>query len=79
MFDIFSVNSLQILYLLSCFYKKVIISKPNTSRQANSEKYIVCKHFKFNDTSEVTQKLINVLKILENFDFKENLKEILYF
>ena len=69
MFDIFSVNSLQILYLLSCFYKKVIISKPNTSRQANSEKYIVCKHFKYDDTSEVTQKLINVLKILENFDF----------
>lgn len=78
MFDIFSVNSLQILYLLSCFYKKVIISKPNTSRQANSEKYIVCKNFKYNDTSQVTQKLINILKILENFDFKEyNISEII--
>jgi cap1 methyltransferase len=78
MFDIFSVNSLQILYLLSCFYKKVIISKPNTSRQANSEKYIVCKNFKYDDTKEVTEKLINVLKILENFDFKEyNISEII--
>ena len=78
MFDIFSVNSLQILYLLSCFYKKVIISKPNTSRQANSEKYIVCKNFKYHDTKEVTEKLINVLKILENFDFKEyNISEII--
>lgn len=78
MFDIFSINSLQILYLLSCFYKKVIISKPNTSRQANSEKYIVCKHFKYSDTKEVTQKLVNVLKILENLNFNQyNISEII--
>ena len=69
MFDIFYENSLQVLYLLSCFYKKVIITKPNTSRQANSEKYIVCKDFKFSDTTNITKKLINVLKILEDIDF----------
>ena len=68
MFDIFYKHSSQIIYLLSCFYKKVIITKPNTSRQANSEKYIVCKGFKFSDTTEITKKLINVLKILENID-----------
>tara|TARA_B100001063_G_scaffold129519_3_gene121051 strand:+ start:495 stop:1682 length:1188 start_codon:yes stop_codon:yes gene_type:complete len=71
MFDIFYQNSLQIIYLLSCFYNKVIITKPNTSRQANSEKYIVCKHFKYTDTSDITQKFINILKILENIDFKQ--------
>lgn len=69
MFDIFYKHSSQIIYLLSCFYKKVIITKPNTSRQANSEKYIVCKGFKFSDTTEITQKLINVLKILGKIDF----------
>ena len=37
-----------ILYLLSTMYKRVFIIKPNTSRLANSEKYIVCKFFKGN-------------------------------
>ena len=71
MFDIFYENTLQLIYLLSCFYEKVIITKPNTSRQANSEKYIVCKKFKFSDTSEISIKLINVLKILQNIDFSQ--------
>ena len=30
---------------MSCVYKEVYITKPNTSRSANSEKYIVCKGF----------------------------------
>jgi len=78
MFDIFNTNSIQILYLLSCFYKKVIITKPNTSRQANSEKYIVCKYFKFNDTSSLTIKLINILNILEKIDFTQyNISDII--
>jgi 23S rRNA U2552 (ribose-2'-O)-methylase RlmE/FtsJ len=49
-FDIFSKTTCDILYLLSCMYKQVFIMKPNTSRLANSEKYIVCKYFKGNNT-----------------------------
>jgi 23S rRNA U2552 (ribose-2'-O)-methylase RlmE/FtsJ len=45
-FDIFSKASVDIIYLLSSVYKQVYIVKPNTSRLANSEKYIVCKYFK---------------------------------
>ena len=37
---------LQEIHLLALFYTDVIIIKPNTSRVANSEKYIVCKGFK---------------------------------
>lgn len=48
MFDIFSSFSVDCLYLLSMLYKEVYIVKPNTSRIANSEKYIVCKHFNVN-------------------------------
>ena len=69
-FDMFETATLEILYLLSCFYNKIIISKPNTSRSANSEKYIVCKHFKYNNTDEITNKFINILKIFETLDFK---------
>jgi len=45
MFDCFMAHTLDILALLSSFYEKVYITKPQTSRYANSEKYIVCKNF----------------------------------
>ena len=41
------------------------------SGYANSEKYIICKHFKFINTENISNKLINILKILENIDFNE--------
>lgn len=44
-FDLFHVNTLQIISLLRMFYKELIIHKPKTSRPANSEKYIICKGF----------------------------------
>jgi 23S rRNA U2552 (ribose-2'-O)-methylase RlmE/FtsJ len=51
-FDSFMQHTADLLYLLSSFYQKVYIIKPNTSRYANSEKYIVCKGFIFNNNSE---------------------------
>ena len=71
MFDTFKEGSINIIYLLSCFYDSVIITKPNTSRYANSEKYIVCKHFKFSNTDEISNKFINILKILGSIDFNK--------
>tara|TARA_Y100000385_G_scaffold253025_1_gene276870 strand:- start:169 stop:1050 length:882 start_codon:yes stop_codon:yes gene_type:complete len=44
-FDIFHRNTIEILSILSYFYEKVYIYKPLTSREANSEKYIVCLNF----------------------------------
>ena len=44
-FDCFFSHTVDILYLLSSFYVKVYICKPQTSRVANSEKYIVCINF----------------------------------
>jgi 23S rRNA U2552 (ribose-2'-O)-methylase RlmE/FtsJ len=44
-FDIFSKLTVDLLYLLSSIYAEVYITKPYTSRLANSEKYIVCKNF----------------------------------
>ena len=45
MHDIHTTNTLQMLFILSNYFEKVIITKPYTSRPANSEKYIVCKNF----------------------------------
>jgi len=49
MFDIFSRASVEIVYLLSVMYEHVFITKPNTSRYANSERYIVCQGFRSHD------------------------------
>ena len=51
------------MYLLSSVYGEVYISKPQTSRYANSERYIICKNFLFNN--------------LDTKNFKEVLKEII--
>jgi 23S rRNA U2552 (ribose-2'-O)-methylase RlmE/FtsJ len=44
-FDIFSKLTVDLLYILSSIYAEVYITKPYTSRLANSEKYIICKKF----------------------------------
>ena len=51
-FDSFMQHTIDLLALLSSFYEKVYIVKPNTSRHANSEKYIVCKNFSFNHDTQ---------------------------
>jgi 23S rRNA U2552 (ribose-2'-O)-methylase RlmE/FtsJ len=56
-FDIFTKTTSDIIYLLSTLYKQVFILKPNTSRLANSEKYIICKFFK-GDKSRIMNHII---------------------
>jgi 23S rRNA U2552 (ribose-2'-O)-methylase RlmE/FtsJ len=51
-FDCFMQHSIDVLAILSAFYDKVYITKPQTSRYANSEKYVVCKGFLYNSNSE---------------------------
>lgn len=45
-FDIFNHLTIKIIYFLTLFFENIYIVKPFTSRPANSEKYLVCKHFK---------------------------------
>jgi 23S rRNA U2552 (ribose-2'-O)-methylase RlmE/FtsJ len=51
-FDCFMPHTVDLLYILSSFYEKVYIAKPQTSRYANSEKYIVCKKFTFSSCDD---------------------------
>ena len=67
-FDIFSKTTLDILYLLSTVYKQVYIVKPNTSRLANSEKYIVCKNFK-GASEDLLLNIINQYDKLETIQY----------
>lgn len=45
-YDIYYNVTLQLILLLSLFYRKVTITKPHTSRPASSEKYLICEGFK---------------------------------
>lgn len=46
-FDSFYAHTVDLIYILASFYKEVYVSKLQTSRIGNSEKYIVCKGFRF--------------------------------
>jgi len=45
MFTLFEDSSVDILYLLSCFFTDVEVCKPITSAPGNSETYVVCTSF----------------------------------
>lgn len=51
-FDIFYEHTVHILYILSAFYEKVHVCKLKTSRVGNSEKYVVCKNFRFSSSTD---------------------------
>lgn len=78
-FDTFTVTSLDIIYFLSKMYNEVYIVKPNTSRSANSEKYLVCKYFKMLDTTELVYKLYRKLIEKENITRLFSDSDIPYF
>lgn len=79
-FDAFFMNTINIIALLSSFYNTVYITKPCTSRYANSEKYIVCKGFLHSSNSEfypffrtALNKMININNELNNTNTNTNI------
>ena len=52
-FDSFMYHTIDLIALLTSCYEKVYITKPQTSRYANSEKYIVCKNFVHKSTDNL--------------------------
>jgi len=60
-FDTFSSSTIELVYLLTYLYEEVIISKPMTSRPANSEKYILCNKFKMvHNIEEIKNKICEI-------------------
>ena len=67
-FDIFSKLTVDALYLLSSLYSEVYVTKPHTSRLANSEKYIVCRNFLLDDSSQLYNAFCNEFSKLDTQD-----------
>jgi 23S rRNA U2552 (ribose-2'-O)-methylase RlmE/FtsJ len=61
-FETFTHTTIKLIYLLSTFYENVYIYKPFFSRDTNSEKYIICKGFKYDTSSDILQKNILYLE-----------------
>ena len=74
-FDCFMQHTIDILYILSSFYEKVYIMKPQTSRYANSEKYIVCIGFLYDNHSGF---YIHLVKSFEKM-LESNLNPLRFF
>ena len=66
-FDTFTKPTIDILFMLCNLYKEVFVSKPCTSRHANSERYIVCKHFRLKTSDALLPHLRAMFKQLETF------------
>lgn len=73
-YDSYTHMSISFLFLLQCLYEKVNITKPFTSRPANSEKYLVCQHFKGISPDLLTRLHI----IVGTWETIENMNEIIY-
>ncbi len=71
LFETFTITSIKMIYLLSSFYEKVYIYKPYFSRASNSEKYIICKGFKYDqkkDSALLNTKVGSLEKVLEQMN-----------
>jgi len=67
-FDMYTNLTMSFIYLLLSHYNELYITKPSTSRPANSEKYIVCKDFKGIDD----QYLLKLFIILKSWQYLED-------
>jgi 23S rRNA U2552 (ribose-2'-O)-methylase RlmE/FtsJ len=65
-FDCFYRHTADMLYILSSFYEKVYVSKPQTSRYANSEKYVVCKGFRAKSTERLEVAFLKMLSLSDD-------------
>ena len=71
-FETFTLNTIKLIYILSSFYEETYLYKPFFSRATNSEKYIICKGFKYDN-----EKQIKNLQILEDTLKKCETKEFI--
>jgi 23S rRNA U2552 (ribose-2'-O)-methylase RlmE/FtsJ len=79
LFDTFTLSTIKMIYLVSSFYKDAYICKPLFSRESNSERYLICKGFKYDqikDKSSLNSKIEVLENILEKLSTESYLQDI---
>jgi len=61
-FDIFSISTIYILFIVYNCFEKVSFFKPDTSRPANSEKYLICLNFLDNISENKKREFLSLIK-----------------
>lgn len=79
LFETFTKISLKLINLMCSMYNEVYMYKPYFSRVSNSERYLVCKGFKFDQKKD--KKTLDVIysdleKILKQFDTNKYIVDI---
>jgi hypothetical protein len=70
-FESYTLPTIKMIYLLSSFYEEVYIYKPYFSRMFYSDKYVICKFFKYDNQKDMTllnNKIISLEKCLQNIN-----------
>lgn len=72
--DCFHVGTLDLLYILTMFYREVHVVKLMSSSAATSEKYIVCHGFTSSFTPEIRDHLVKVDGVIKGFNDDKSIK-----
>lgn len=66
-FETYTITSIKFISILKQFYNKIYVVKPLLSRPSNSEKYVICMDFKYDDNNKnyktMLDKLTNIHKL----------------
>ncbi|XP_014487338.1 PREDICTED: cap-specific mRNA (nucleoside-2'-O-)-methyltransferase 1-like [Dinoponera quadriceps] len=76
LFDLFTPFSVGLVYLMYRCFASVCIFKPNTSRPANSERYLICKGKK-EDTEDIMNYLFAVNETISNISQDEEDNDVI--
>ena len=68
LFDLFTPFSVGLVYLMYRSFQQVAIHKPNSSRPANSERYIICK-WRRPDSDNIRRYMLEINMRLNNLGF----------
>ena len=72
-FDTFTFITIKVIYILSTLFDKIYVYKPLLSRLSDSEKFLICKNYKYDNT----EKIIKIIKeILSKIDSNQFLNDI---
>ncbi|KAF5297429.1 hypothetical protein FQR65_LT01360 [Abscondita terminalis] len=75
LFDLFTLFSVGLIFLMYKCFEKIAILKPNASRPANSERYLICHGLKKNNHTEIVRKYLSSIG-KELWDLREVQKNI---
>ena len=75
--DTFTSVTIKLVSLLTTLFDEIYIYKPLLSRLSDSEKYIICKKYRYDFTDKISKKLSEIIeKMMKNIDSNEFLNDI---